>query len=144
MNGFRIGELSRLTGFPSGTIRFYEKMGLIPEPPRTPSGYRKYPADSLERLHAVRRIKDLGFSLGEISELMRMLDERMRPCKDSHCRAAAKLRELDQRIGELQRIKTSLQELLHGCEGNGHRCTLLESIAPAMGLGGILAGAAEE
>lgn len=130
MDGYKIGELSRLTGIPTGTIRFYERMGLIPMPPRTISGYRNYPAAALERLQLVRRIKDLGFSLGEIAELLDIHDQRSQPCREQRCRAAAKLKELNERINELVRIKNNLQGMVKGCEATERKCTLLSSLAP--------------
>ena len=75
MGSFTIGQLARRAGVGIETVRFYEREGLIPEPPRRPSGYRDYPPETVTRIVFIRRAKDLGFSLKEINEL---LDFRVR------------------------------------------------------------------
>lgn len=129
MRGFRIGELARIVGIPAGTIRYYERIGLIPSPPRTGSGYRRYPHAALERLQTVRRIKDLGFTLGEISELLQMRGENCDLCHEHRCRAAEKLREIENRIDQLHHVRDNLKSLLHTHrKGEEHRCTLLGAL----------------
>lgn len=113
MNGYKIGELAKIAGIPAGTIRYYERIGLIPSPPRTGSGYRRYSPAALERLQTVRRIKDLGFRLGEISDLMQLHGKDCGLCHEHHCRAAAKLREIEARIDQLQHVRDNLKTLLH-------------------------------
>lgn len=137
MSGFRIGELARVVGIPTGTIRYYERIGLIPSPPRSGAGYRRYSPAALERLQMVRRIKNLGFTLGEISELLQMQGKDCDGCHDRHCRAAAKLREIEGRIDQLHRVRDNLRELLHAQEGKGYQCTLLG----ALGIEGGMAAA---
>lgn len=69
---FTIGKVARMSGVGIETIRFYEREGLIPEPPRRDSGYRQYPPATIERVHFVKRAKDLGFTLAEIKELLNL------------------------------------------------------------------------
>jgi MerR family copper efflux transcriptional regulator len=143
MEGFKIGELSRLTGIPTGTIRYYEREGLVPTPPRSSSGYRKYTRDALERLQVVLRLKQLGFTLGEISDLLSAVDDQCLTCHERHCRAAAKMHELDMRIQELQRIKQNLKSLVKDCEADERKCTLLSVITLTRGIAGQIAGQGE-
>ncbi len=146
MDGFRIGELARLAGVPVDTIRYYERTGLIAPPPRTPSGYRAYPAQALARLLMVRRAKELGFTLSEIGELLDLYNHRGSPCRHIHCRAVAKLEEIEGRILELHRIKDELKSLVGGCSPNTpvHECPVLASIAPAGGIAALLTSAPDE
>lgn len=135
MNGYRIGELAKIAGIPAGTIRYYERIGLVPSPPRTGSGYRRYSQAALERLQTVRRIKDLGFTLGEISELLQMHGKECGKCHEHHCRAAAKLREIEGRIDQLHRVRDNLKTLLHiHQKEKEHGCTLLGALGIEDGL----------
>jgi MerR family mercuric resistance operon transcriptional regulator len=140
MESYGIGELARLTGVPTGTIRFYERRGLIPAPPRTPSGYRKYSIEALARIRMVLRAKKLGFSLSEISELLDMLANRQHPCQHLHCRVANKLLELDDRISELHRIKIELQALSQTCDPRTPigMCPVLIALAPDDNIAALL------
>lgn len=146
MGGFRIGELARLAGVPVDTIRYYERNGLIPAPPRTPSGYRAYPPAALARLLMVRRAKELGFTLSEIGELLDLYDHRDSPCRHLHCRAVAKLDEIEGRILELHRIKEELKSLVGSCSPDTpiHECPVLTSLAPAGGIAALLTAAPDK
>lgn len=137
MNGLKIGELAKIVGVPAGTIRYYERIGLIPLPPRSGSGYRRYPRDALQHLEAVRRLKDLGFTLGEVSELMQTRGKGCDGCHERHhCRVVAKLREIEGRIEQLHRVRDNLKTLVHGRshEAGEHRCTLLDALGIEDGL----------
>lgn len=140
MDGFRIGELARLAGVPVDTIRYYERTGLIKDPPRSAAGYRLYTPAALARLQMVRRAKDLGFSLSEIGELLALYDQRDLPCQHLHCRVVNKLNELEGRILELHRIKSELKSLVGSCGPLTpiHRCPVLAAIAPAGGIAALL------
>jgi len=132
MDGYTIGELARLTGYPRDTIRYYERTGLIPAPPRTTAGYRLYTHAIKERLQMIRRAKDLGFSLAEIGELLDLLENRDAPCQHLHCRLIGKLQELDSKIGELHRLKDALHTLSQACDPSTpiRHCPVLAVIAP--------------
>ncbi len=132
MDGYRIGELARLAGVPVDTIRYYERTGLIPPPPRTAAGYRRYSSEVLARLQMVRRAKTLGFSLSEIGELLHLFDNRDTPCRHLHCRAVGKLEELEGRIDELHRIKRELQVMIENCHPATpiNQCPVLNAIVP--------------
>ncbi len=143
MQVYNIGELARLTGLAAGTIRFYERAGLIPPPLRSPSNYRKYTADALARVRMVVRARQLGFSLAEIRELLDMLDQRDHPCHHMHCRLATKLAELDARIGELQRIKDELEGLTRACADDTpiQTCPVLKLLAAEEDIAALLTAA---
>jgi len=129
MTGMTIGKLAAQAEVAIDTVRYYERAGLLPEPPRRESGYREYPADSVKRLRFIRRAKALGFSLPEISELL----ERSAPQADVRKvkkAAQAKLESLDEKIAELTRVRAGLQQLLQHCPGHGHadECPILNAL----------------
>lgn len=123
-NSFKIGELAKLLDVPVETVRYYERRGLIPAPPRTAAGYRLYSDIALERVKMIRRFRNLGFSLEEIGELLAIFDSEEHPCREVHCRAKAKLHELEGHISELLRVKSNLQGVLHLCERGASKCSL--------------------
>ncbi len=130
MDGLSIGKLAAASGFGVETLRFYEREGLLPEPPRTASGYRVYPVDSVPRMRFVRRAKELGFSLQEIRELLRLQDGggRRREVREL---TAAHLAEVERRIADLQRVRDVLAGLRDCCDGRGavQGCPIIEAIA---------------
>ena len=116
MESLRIGQLAQRAGVGVETIRFYEREGLISEPPRRPSGYRDYPLETVARIVFIRRAKDLGFTLKEINEL---LDLRVRPrrnCAQVQRSAEAKIADIDGRIASLRRMRRALKNLTKACE----------------------------
>lgn len=124
-----IGRLAKSAGVGVETIRFYEREGLLSEPPRTESGYRQYHPDAVERLGFIRRAKALGFSLGEIRELLGLAE----PTGD-RARVKAltehKLAEIERRIDELRRMRRALSELDRQCSGHGRvdGCPIIEAL----------------
>lgn len=124
------GKLAQRGGVNIATIRYYEKRGLLPEAPRTRSGYRIYAGDALRRLHFIRQAQVLGFTLEEIGELLSL---RMQPgttCADIRMRAKEKLSAVEKKIRDLQRIKQALTRLAVACQGEGptNGCPILESL----------------
>lgn len=124
------GKLAGRGGVNIATIRYYEKRGLLPDTPRTRSGYRIYADDALRRLHFIRQAQVLGFSLDEIGELLSL---RMQPgttCADIRLRAKEKIAAVEQKIGDLQRIKSALTDLASACRGAGPtaECPILEAL----------------
>src|SRR5258707_15733100 len=89
VKGLQRAELARRTGCNLETIRYYEKVRLLPEPPRTAGGYRSYDTTHERRLRFVLRARELGFSLDEIRELLHLVDERDQPCAEVRAVAAA-------------------------------------------------------
>ena len=152
-----IGRLARLGGVNLETIRYYEREGLLQKPPRTPAGYRLFPRETARRLRFIKRAQELGFSLGEIRELLAL---RMKPgTKREHIRVRteasalgrsyllccalhngsvlasaegteAKIADIDQKIQTLIAMKNALRSLTERCDGCGplSECPILESL----------------
>lgn len=130
MKDLTIGQLARTARVNVETIRFYERRGLIPEPPRRESGYRQYAEDAVSRIQFIKRAKELGFSLKEISELLSLRVDPDTTCGDVKKRAEVKIVEVEEKIGELQRIKKALTKLVTLCRGGGptSECPIMEAL----------------
>lgn len=119
MTFLRIGELAKRSGLGIETIRFYERKGLLEEPERRPSGYRQYDGSVVARLQFIRRTKSLGFTLGEIEELLALWFNPNTGCHHVREKAGRKIVEIDERIKSLQDMKRSLKRLTNQCEQRG-------------------------
>lgn len=126
------GKLASRTGCNIETIRYYETNGLLPEPERTPSGYRSYSAEHLRRLHFIQRAKSLGFTGDQIKGLLALSDSGRR-----HTRADVKrltenhIDDIAARIKDLQKMKKRLLQISSYCDGSNasaHTCPILESL----------------
>jgi MerR family transcriptional regulator, mercuric resistance operon regulatory protein len=127
-------ELARRAGCNLETVRYYEKAGLLPEPPRTQSGYRSYDATHERRLRFVLRARELGFSLDEVRALLRLVDERDRPCAGARDLAAAHLEDVRSKIADLKRMERVLKEMVAQCaDGTMPDCPLIEALFRANG-----------
>jgi DNA-binding transcriptional MerR regulator len=107
----RIGEVAALAGVPAKTIRFWEHEGLLPAPGRTPSGYRDYGPDVVERLAFVRHAQAGGLTLGQIRQVLEIGDSGDAPCEHVGRVVADRLAEVETRIGELAATRRHLQAL---------------------------------
>jgi len=107
-----IGELSAATGCPAETIRYYERQGLLSEPPRTVSGRRVYGAPHVRQLEFVLRARQLGFSLDRIRRLARLAERHDPPREEARAITEAHANELKARIAQLQELATRLDELI--------------------------------
>jgi len=115
MDPLTISQVASSAGVGIETVRFYERQGLIPEPPRSPSGYRLYPPEIVGRIRFIRRSKELGFSLKEVAELLALRDApRARPAPII-AMLRAKLRDVDERIETLRASRAALDQLIDGC-----------------------------
>ncbi len=131
--GMTRGELAKQGQVNFETIRFYEEEGLLPKPPRSASGYRKYPGTAIRRLQFIKNAKELGFSLNEIREL---LDLQVRPenaCEDVRRKAEAKTVDVDEKIRHLQEIRKALVKITNTCSGRGptSECSILQFLSEA-------------
>lgn len=127
----RIGDVAKEAGVGVETIRFYEQKGLIAQPPKPRTGgYRDYPAQSVRRVRFIRRAQRLGFSLGEIVELLELEAGPDAGCADVRRQAEAKRVEVLAKIENLDRIKDALETLIDACPGKGPagKCSILEAI----------------
>jgi len=135
MKPLSIGTLAREAGVGIEAIRFYEREGLLPEPPRKPSGYRQYSGDAVERLRFIRRAKELGFSLQEIKELFSLRVAPGTTCQEVKQRAEAKVSDIEERIRSLQKMKRALARLAAACRGRGpvSECPILDALGDGFG-----------
>jgi DNA-binding transcriptional MerR regulator len=107
----KIGEIAAKAGVPAKTIRFWEDQGLLPEPDRTPSGYRHYDADIVERLAFVRHAQAGGLTLEQIRQILDIRSSGEPPCVHVTDAIAQRLAEVDARIAELRRTRRQLAAL---------------------------------
>ncbi len=124
------GEVARRTGVNIETVRYYEQRGLIPKPLRSASGYREYTYDYVGRIRFVKRAQELGFTLKEISELLAL---RIDPDSDRgevRRRAEAKANDIEQKIHDLQSMRSALVDLAGTCDGCGptSECPILDAM----------------
>lgn len=125
----KISEAAAASGCHLETIRYYERVGLMPQPTRTGSGYRAYAPADVERLRFISRGRELGFSLEEIRSLLRLDDDPKLKCGDVDALARAHLADIHQRIEELTRMAGELERVIAQCAG-GERgaCTILGAL----------------
>jgi MerR family transcriptional regulator, copper efflux regulator len=130
MPSLRISQLAEQAGVGIDTVRYYERAGLLPEPPRRPSGYREYPPQSLQRLRFIRRAKVLGFSLDEIAGLLELSDQRS-DVEAVKRLAEQRLDEVEAKLRELKRIRDGLRGLVKACPGHGatEHCPILQALS---------------
>jgi DNA-binding transcriptional MerR regulator len=125
-----IGDLSRATGCNAQTIRYYEKIGLLPCPLRTAGKQRRYNARHLSLLAFVRHARTLGFPLEAIRELLDLAAHPALPCAGADALARAQLRDVDDRIDRLQGLRRELKRMIDECEGKRvERCRIIEVLA---------------
>jgi Cu(I)-responsive transcriptional regulator len=110
-------------------VRHYESLGLLPEIHRTEAGYRQYNDRDVHTLRFIKRARDLGFSMPEIDELLKLWQNKRRPSSRVKRIAALHVADLDQRIAELTAMRRTLQHLVHCCHGD-HRpdCPILDEL----------------
>lgn len=107
----RIGVLAERVGVNPKTIRYYEEVGLLPAPERSASGYRLYRSADADRLRFIKGVQQLGFSLGEIGEILALRDRGEAPCRYVADRLESRWREIDRQVAELERLKRELERL---------------------------------
>lgn len=112
----KIGSVAEAAGVEVSTVRYYERRGLLAEPPRTDSGYRQYDASVIDRIRFVRQAQDLGFTLEEIEELLDLRVEDPASCGVVEEATRSKLRSVDAKIRELRRLRVVLARLVRSCE----------------------------
>ncbi len=125
-----IGEVAKRSRVHVETLRYYERRGLVAEPPRSPSNYRAYPAETVRRVRFIKRAQELGFKLDEIKELLTLRAAPKARCGAVKRRATAKLDDIDEKMRDLRRMKKALEGLVGQCSGKGPvtQCPILEAI----------------
>src|SRR5438034_11718507 len=126
-----IGQVARRAGVGVETVRFYEREGLLEEPPRRASGYRQYSEQVVTRLHFIKRAQQLGFSLKEISELLLLRVDAQTSCDEVKQRTEANLEEVERKLVELQRMRQALLQVASLCTGRSpsSACPMLDAFA---------------
>lgn len=128
------GQLARLTGVSTDSLRHYERLGLLPKPLRTRRGYRDYPAQASERVRMIQRALSAGFSLAELATILRMRDRGEVPCQKVRAMGEAKLQQVKQQVKELLVMRKQLEGILRDWDlrlarsGNREPAHLLETL----------------
>lgn len=107
----KIGEVARQAGVATSALRFYEEAGLLPEPERTPSGYREYDSSVMDRLAFIRAGQAVGLTLADLKEVLRIRDQGEAPCRHVTDLIETRVREVDERIEDLRRLRGDLAGL---------------------------------
>jgi DNA-binding transcriptional MerR regulator len=126
-----IGSLATRTGVKVETIRYYEQVGLLPEPERTDGNQRRYGKRHMERLAFIKHGRDLGFSVESIRTLLNLSDRPDMACEEAHKAAAAHLDEVREKIARLRSLEKELARITASCSG-GHQvkdCAVIEALA---------------
>ncbi len=125
-----IGRLARAVGINLETVRFYERQGLLPKPPRSASGYRLFPAEASRRLKFIKRAQELGFSLCEIRELLALRLSPRTTSAEICKRTEAKIADIEGKIKSLDSMRKTLVKLARSCGGCAplSKCPILESL----------------
>ncbi|MBT3371504.1 MAG: helix-turn-helix domain-containing protein [Rhodospirillaceae bacterium] len=124
-----IGALSKRTGVHLETVRYYENIGIMPAPPRSPAGHRRYDREHLKRLTFVKRSRELGFTLKEIRALLALVDGGDYTCGEVHELTVSHLHDVREKIADLQRLETTLAEISEQCaDGTIPDCPFIETL----------------
>ena len=130
----RIGAAAEQAGVNVQTLRYYERRGLLPRPPRRDSGYREFPDEAVRIVRFIKRAQDLGFSLDEVEELIRLRSDKRRDRARVRAIAERRVRQIEGKLAELQAMKKALAHLVHCCrEGSTLECPIIEALDGAAG-----------
>ncbi|MBI4541361.1 MAG: MerR family transcriptional regulator [Gemmatimonadetes bacterium] len=126
----RIGTVAARAGVNVQTLRYYERRGLLARPERSPSGYREYGPETVRIIRFIKRAQELGFTLREIQDLLRLREAGGRNRRRARQLAGAKIQDVDQKIWRLQSIKRALVTLVESCAcaGSEPECPILEAL----------------
>ena len=125
-------DVARATGCNLETIRYYETVGIMPDPPRSAKGYRCFDDAHVRRLKFVMRSRDLGFSLEEIRGLLGLVDDRTQTCAQVQTVAESHLQDVQEKIADLKRIERVLSETVARCTGDAApECAVIDALLKA-------------
>ncbi|MGE3275515.1 MAG: helix-turn-helix domain-containing protein [Vicinamibacterales bacterium] len=129
--GMTIGELARATGTKPVTVRYYERIGLLPAPRRSAGNYRVYEAEHRDRLQFVRRCRELGFALDQVRDLLRLASRHDQACDAVDRLTGAHLITIERKIDDLRRLAQRLRRIKRACRGGGTiaDCRILDALA---------------
>jgi Cu(I)-responsive transcriptional regulator len=124
-----IAQAARQAGVNAQTLRYYERRGLLPKPARRDSGYREYPDDTIRIVRFIKRAQELGFSLDEIGELVKLRGVRRQQRHRVRAIAERKIEDIDQKIQQLQSMRIALTALVRACHAGGPaECQIIEAL----------------
>jgi len=127
--GYAIGALSRLTNVNIETIRYYERIGILPRPDRTAGGNRQYNHPQLKRLFFIKRCRDMGFSLKEVRTLLELVDRQDFICSEVHDLTESHLVSVRQKQADLKRLEQTLQSMVSQCKrGDVPECPIIDEL----------------
>ena len=130
MSHMNIGEAAARSGVSAKMVRHYESLGLLPRVARTEAGYRQYGDNEVHTLRFIRRARDLGFSMAEIGELLKLWSNRRRASGDVRRIAERHVQDLERRIAEMSSMKRTLEHLVHCCHGDERpECPIIDQLA---------------
>jgi DNA-binding transcriptional MerR regulator len=125
-----IGRLARLTDVKAPTIRFYEQIGVLPEPDRTMSDRRVYDVAAVQRLSFIKHARQLGFSIEAIRALLELTDNPDRPCDEANALATEQLAEVEAKISRLEALRAELRRMVKAdCHGRAGDCRVIEALS---------------
>ncbi|MBA4344201.1 MAG: Cu(I)-responsive transcriptional regulator [Methylibium sp.] len=125
-----IGDAAARSGVSAKMLRHYESLGLLPKVARTEAGYRLYSDSDVHTLRFIRRARDLGFSIAEISELLALWQDRRRASSEVKRIAKSHIADLERRLAEMQAMKLALEQLVSCCRGDERPdCPILDGLA---------------
>ena len=130
MPALTIGSLARAADVKIPTIRFYEQIGLLPEPERSESDRRLYGDAAVRRLSFIRHARQLGFSVEAIRSLLALTDDPDRPCAEANALAAEQLADVETKIARLEALRSELRRMvMAGCHGRAGDCRVIEVLS---------------
>jgi DNA-binding transcriptional MerR regulator len=128
---YSIGALAQAADTKVETVRYYERIGLLPEPGRTPGNYRSYGGDHLARLSFIRRARDLGFTLDQVRALLGLADHKDKDCCTVDAMARDHVAQIDRKIADLKALRRELNDLLDQCHrGTIADCRIIGTLSP--------------
>ncbi len=128
---FSIGQLAKQANCKVETVHYYEKTDLMPKPPRSEGGHRIYTLSHIKRLNFIRRSRELGFSIQKIRELLRFIDEPDHYCGEVKGMAMLHAREVQQKIDDLEKLKSALNMMIGQCKGSDYSiddCPIIDAL----------------
>ncbi|MBB6449659.1 MerR family mercuric resistance operon transcriptional regulator [Geomicrobium halophilum] len=132
MNGLTISQIAKRSNVNIETVRYYEKRGLISEPPRTESGYRKFPQGVIKDIQFIKRAQDVGFTLEEIKKLLLASNNEDFHSEEVYEFAMNKIQENEKKIHDFNHMKSLLEELAAQCPGSGvpkDQCPIITNLS---------------
>jgi Cu(I)-responsive transcriptional regulator len=128
-----IGEVAKATGVKVVTIRYYEQIGLMPTPLRTEGNYRAYSKEHIRGLQFIRRCRDLGFTLDQVRDLLRLASQKNEECSEVDRITMRHLADIEAKVSDLTRLAAELRRISECCRGDGliADCRIIEALSPA-------------